>query len=63
MSNHAKVLAEYFAVVVDLAKEYGNDVPINIIRANHPELNFMNDDEIDVILRHAEKYRNRLTSR
>lgn len=63
MSNHAKILAEYFAVVVGLAKEYGSDVSVNIVRADHPELNFMDDDEIDEILGHAEKCRNRLTSR
>lgn len=63
MENLAKALAEYSAIVKGIAEEYANDVTVNIIRADHPELNFMDDDEIDEILGHAEKHRNRLTSR
>lgn len=63
MKNFVKALAEYYAIVKGLAEEYENEVSVNIIRADHPELNFMDDDEIDEILGYAEKYRNRLTSR
>lgn len=63
MENLAKALAEYFTIVKGIAEEYGNGVTVNIVKVDHPELGFMDDDEIDEILGYAEKYRNRLTSR
>ena len=44
-------LAEYAAIVKGVAEEYGGNATIKAIRTDHPELDFMDDDEIEEIIR------------
>lgn len=52
-----KALAEYAAIVEQAATDYTNSTTIQEVRTDHPELDFMDDDEIQEILDLATKKR------
>lgn len=54
MKNFREALKEYHDIVKGVKEEYTKEQrTINNIRKDHPELNFMDDDEIDDIINHA----------
>lgn len=46
-------VAEYAAIVDGIATDYDNTATVETIRKDHPELDFMDDDEITELLNHA----------
>jgi hypothetical protein len=58
MKDIRAALAEYAAIVEGFAKEYTNSTTAETVRAEHPELDFMDDDEIVELLEHAKNQRN-----
>ena len=59
MKDIRAALAEYAAIVEGFAKEYTNSTTVETVRAEHPELDFMGDDEIEELLEHAKNQRNK----
>ncbi len=57
MTDIRAALAEYAAIVEGFAKEYTNSKTAETVRAEHPELDFMDDDEIVELLEHAKNQR------
>lgn len=58
MGNLREALAEYAAIVEGTREEYTKEeLTISIIREDHPELNFMDDEEIETIIRQANEGR------
>ena len=58
MGNLREALAEYTAIVEGTREEYSQeDLIIEAIRRDHPELDFMDDDEIETIIRQANEGR------
>ncbi len=54
MKNFEKALKEYHDIVTGIKQEYTREQrTIKTIRKDHPELNFMDDDEIEDIIKHA----------
>ena len=51
-------LAEYHNIVKSVADDYTGDTTPSEIRTDHPELDFMDDEEIEDLLRRAKAYRN-----
>lgn len=51
-------LAQYHNIVKEVAEDYTDDTTAEELRADHPELDFMGDDEIADILNYARKRRN-----
>lgn len=54
-----EAVAEYATIIDAISSEYDNVITVETIRKDHPELNFMDDDEITDILTHAETKRNK----
>lgn len=53
-----EALKEYAAIVAGTRDEYTQEeLTVSAIRRDHPELNFMDDDEIQEIIDHANKGR------
>lgn len=53
MRNLREALAEYAAIVEETREEYSQSLlklTIGVIRQDHPELDFMDDDEIQEII-------------
>lgn len=59
MKDIRAALAEYAAIVEGFAKEYTDDTTVETVRAEHSELDFMEDDEIEKLLEHAKNQRNK----
>lgn len=59
ISDIKKALAEYAGIVRHAAEEYTDKATVEDIRADHPELNFMDDDEIVEMLSQAKTLRNK----
>lgn len=58
MGNLREALAEYTAIVEGAREEYGQEeLTVEAIRRDHPELNFMDDDEIETIIRQVNEGR------
>lgn len=58
MNNLSKAIKEYSLIVAGMAKEYTEkELTIDIIRKDHPELNFMDNDEIENIINYANMLR------
>lgn len=53
----AEALSEYFQIVKSVSYDYTDAATVEDIRADHPELNFMDDEEIEEILEQAEAMR------
>lgn len=54
MKNLSEALKEYSLIVEGMAKDYTEkELTIDIIRKDHPELDFMDDDEIEDIIKYA----------
>jgi hypothetical protein len=54
LKNLSKAIKEYSLIVEGMAKEYTEkELTVDIIRKDHPELNFMDDDEIEDIIKYA----------
>lgn len=51
-------VSEYAAIVDGMATEYTNAATVETVRAEHPELDFMDDEEIAELLEHATARRN-----
>lgn len=49
----AGVLSEYFQIVKNVSYDYTDNATVKDIREDHPELGFMDNDEIEEILRQA----------
>ena len=49
----AGALSEYFQIVKSVSYDYTGTVTVADLRADHPELNFMDDEEIEEILEQA----------
>lgn len=49
-SDFCSALLEYAAIVRGIAKEYQGQATIEIIRLEHPELDFMDDEDIQNII-------------
>jgi hypothetical protein len=58
LKNLSEALKEYSLIVEGMAKDYTEkELTIDIIRKDHPELNFMDDDEIEDIIKYANRAR------
>ena len=58
MRNIREALAEYAAIVEGTREEYTQEeLTVSAIRRDHPELNFMDDDEIEEIIGFANRGR------
>lgn len=55
MTNLGKALIEYAAIVEGIATEYGGTATPEQIKHDHPELNFMDTDEIVTMIRQANR--------
>lgn len=53
MTDIRTALGEYAAIVQGVAKEYADRASVEQIRLDHPELDFMDDDEIEEIIQRA----------
>lgn len=49
----AGALSEYFQIVKNVSYDYTDNATVKDIREDHPELDFMDDDEIEEILKQA----------
>ena len=49
----AGALSEYFQIVKNVSYDYTDNATVKDIREDHPELGFMDDDEIEEILEQA----------
>lgn len=53
-----EALKEYSSIIKHMKEEYTQeDLTVNIIRKEHKELGFMDDDEIEELISHANKCR------
>lgn len=52
-------LSEYFQIVKGAAVEYTDEATVRNLRDDHPELDFMDDDELEDILKHAKTWRHK----
>lgn len=52
-------LSEYFQIVKGVAAEYTDDVTVGDLRHDHSELSFMDNDELEDILKHAKAWRHK----
>lgn len=52
-------LSEYFQIVKGVAAEYTDDVAVGDLRHDHSELSFMDNDELEDILKHAKAWRHK----
>ena len=59
----AGALSEYFQIVKSVSYDYTGTVTVADLRADHPELNFMDDEEIEGILEQAEVMRQKREER
>ena len=54
MMGLTEVLSEYDSIVKGVRHEYAKEeLTTDIIRKEHPELNFMDNEEIETIIRYA----------
>ena len=58
----AGALSEYFQIVKNVSYDYTDNATVKDIREDHPELGFMDDDEIEGILRQVRIMRDKRTS-
>lgn len=56
-------LSEYFQIVKGVAAEYTDDVAVGDLRHDHSELSFMDNDELEDILKHAKAWRHKSDGR
>lgn len=59
----AGALSEYFQIVKSVSYGYTSIATVADLRADHPELNFMDDEEIEGILEQAEVMRQKREER
>lgn len=58
MTDLFNALKEHAAIVEGLREEYTQDkLTLKAVRKDHPELNFMDDDEIETIIQQANEHR------
>jgi hypothetical protein len=58
VENLREALAEYTAIVEETRAEYSQEeLTVEAIRRDHPELDFMDDDEIETIIRQVNEGR------
>lgn len=56
-SEIAGALAEYAQIVKGVSKDYGDDITVAELRDEHPELDFMDEEELEEILQQAKVLR------
>lgn len=54
-----KALKQYDIIVRRIAKEYTDELKVKELREDHPELNFMDDEELETMLSLAKTIRNK----
>lgn len=52
-SEIARALAEYAQIVKRVSRDYGDDITVAELRDERPELDFMDDEELEEILQQA----------
>ncbi len=56
-SDLAQALGEYAQIIKNVATDYADETTIQELKADHPELDFMDDEELEEILKQAKELR------